>query len=174
MRKPTKSLGEKIRINWIACVAQTALRNCVAKQWASTKLSLNKRLKTACSKKHDRPLSLFAAQSMKGQWMGRPRMRHPASEKLEIIGLLEETHLLARLTLAKLVIRRTTFYGWCDRYLQRGEAGLQDQSPKPKHVWNRVPDQVKRKVVQLAPLKTELSPRELSVTSTHEGCCFLL
>ena len=39
---------------------------------------------------------------------GRPRMRYPASEKLEIIRLVEESHLSARLTLAKLGIPRTT------------------------------------------------------------------
>ena len=37
-------------------------------------------------------------------------MRYPASEKLEIIRLVEESHLSARLTLAKLGIPRTTFY----------------------------------------------------------------
>jgi len=47
---------------------------------------------------------------------GRPRMRYPASEKLEIIRLIEESHLSARLTLAKLGIPRTTFYRWYDRY----------------------------------------------------------
>ena len=36
-------------------------------------------------------------------------MRYPASEKLEIIRLVEESHLSARLTLAKLGIPRTTF-----------------------------------------------------------------
>jgi len=96
-------------------------------------------------------------------------MRYPASEKLEIIRLVEGSHLSARLTLSKLGIPRTTFYRWYDRYLQRGEAGLQDQSPKPKHVWNRVPEEVKRKVVNLALKETELSPRELAVTFTdHE------
>ena len=93
-------------------------------------------------------------------------MRYPASEKLEIIRLVEGSHLSARLTLAKLGIPRTTFYRWYDRYLQRGEAGLQDQSPIPKHVWNRVPDEVKHKVVNLALKETELSPRELAVTFT--------
>ena len=94
-------------------------------------------------------------------------MRYVASEKLEIIRLVEESHLSARLTLAKLGIPRTTFYRWYDRYLQRGEAGLQDQSPKPRHVWNRIPDVVRRKVVKLALQETELSPRELAVTSTY-------
>jgi len=79
----------------------------------------------------------------------------------------------ARLTLAKLGIPRTTFYRWYDRYLQRGEAGLQDQSPKPKHVWNRIPDEVRRKVVKLALKKTELSPRELAVTFTDTESYFV-
>ena len=42
-------------------------------------------------------------------------MRYPASEKLEIIRLVEESHLSARLTLAKLGIPRTTFYRWYQR-----------------------------------------------------------
>ena len=100
-------------------------------------------------------------------------MRYPASEKLEIIRLVEESHLSARVTLAKLGIPRTTFYRWYDRYLQRGEAGLQDQSPKPKHVWNRVPDEVKRKVVEFALQETELSPRELAVTFTDQERYFI-
>ena len=100
-------------------------------------------------------------------------MRYPASEKLEIIRLVEEGHLSARQTLAKLGIPRTTFYRWYDRYLQRGESGLQDQSPKPKHVWNRVPDEVKHKVVNLALKETELSPRELAVTFTDQERYFV-
>ncbi|WP_369934897.1 IS3 family transposase [Ruegeria sp. A3M17] len=111
-------------------------------------------------KKHDR------------RW-GRPRMRYPASEKLEIIRLVEESHLSARQTLAKLGIPRTTFYRWYDRYHQRGEAGLQDQSPKPRHVWNRIPDAVRRKVVKLALKETELSPRELAITFTDQESYFV-
>ncbi|WP_138069759.1 IS3 family transposase [Sulfitobacter sp. EhC04] len=104
---------------------------------------------------------------------GRPRMRYAASEKLEIIHLVERSHLSARLTLAKLGIPRTTFYRWYDRYLQRGEAGLQDQSPKPKHVWNRIPDEVRCKVVKLALKETELSPRELAVAFTDKESYFV-
>ena len=100
-------------------------------------------------------------------------MRYPPSEKLEIIRLVEGSHLSARLTLAKLGIPRTTFYRWYDRYLQRGEAGLKDQSPKPKHVWNRIPDEVRRKVVKLALKETELSPRELAVTFTDKESHFV-
>ena len=100
-------------------------------------------------------------------------MRYAASEKQEIIELVEGSHLSARRTLAKLGIPRTTFYRWYDRYLQRGEAGLEDQSPKPKHVWNRIPDEVRRKVVKLALKETELSPRELAVTFTDTKKYFI-
>ena len=96
-----------------------------------------------------------------------------ASEMLEIIRLVEESHLSARRTLAKLGIPCTTFYRWYDRYLQRGEAGLADQSPKPNHVWNRVPSDVKRKVVDFALKETELSPRELAVTFTDRERYFV-
>jgi putative transposase len=100
-------------------------------------------------------------------------MRYAASEKLEIIRLVEESHLSARLTLTKLGIPRTTFYRWYDRYLQRGEAGLQDLSPKPKHVWNRVPTEIKADVIKLALQETELSPRELAVTFTDQERYFV-
>ncbi len=100
-------------------------------------------------------------------------MRYSASEKLEIIKLIEGSHLSARQTLAKLGIPRTTFYRWYDRYLQRGEAGLKDQSPKPKYVWNRIPDDIRGKVVKLALKETELSPRELAVTFTDRESYFV-
>ena len=93
-------------------------------------------------------------------------MRYAASEKLEIIRLVEGPHLSARRTLDKLGIPRTTFYRWYDRYLTRGEAALEDRSPKSAHVWNRIPDAVRGKVVKLALKETELSPRELAVRFT--------
>ena len=43
-------------------------------------------------------------------------MRYPASEKLEIIRLVERSNLPVRRTLAKLGIPTTTFYRWYDRY----------------------------------------------------------
>jgi len=54
---------------------------------------------------------------------------------------------------------RTTFYRWYDRYLQRGGAGLKDQSLKSKHVWYRIPDEVQRRIVELTLKETELLPR---------------
>ena len=44
-------------------------------------------------------------------------MRYPASEKREIILLVEQSHLPVRRALDKLGIVKTTFYRWYDRYL---------------------------------------------------------
>jgi len=43
-------------------------------------------------------------------------MRYPAAEKLEIIRLLEQSHLPVRRTLAKIGIPPTTFYRLLSRF----------------------------------------------------------
>ena len=93
-------------------------------------------------------------------------MRYPASEKLEIIRLVEQSHLSVRLTLEKLAIPRATFYRWYDLYQTGGPEALEDRSPQPRPVWNRVPDDVRSRILQLALDEPELSPRELAVRFT--------
>ena len=100
-------------------------------------------------------------------------MRYPASEKLEIIGLVEGSHLPAHRTLDKLGIPATTFYRWYDRYLAFGEAGLADRTSDPGRVWNRIPDRIRRQIVDLALDQPELSPRELAVTFTDTKGYFI-
>ena len=97
---------------------------------------------------------------------GRRGMRYPASEKLEIIRLVDQSHLGVRPTLKKLGIPKTTFYRWYDRYVAFGEAGLEDRSSNPGQVWNRIPDNVRQEIIDLALEETQLSPRELAVTFT--------
>ena len=41
-------------------------------------------------------------------------MRYPAAEKLEIIQLVEQSHLPVRRSLEQIGIPRSTFYRWCD------------------------------------------------------------
>ena len=93
-------------------------------------------------------------------------MRYPASEKLEIIRQVEQSHLSAKQTLDLLGIPRTTFYRWYDRYLSLGETGLKDRPSRPSRVWNRIPDKVRDEIVELALDEPELSPRELAVRFT--------
>ena len=90
-------------------------------------------------------------------------MRYPASEKLEIIQIVEQPHLPAKRMLDRLGIPRTTFYRWYDRYQTGGPEALEDRSPKPSHVWNRIPDEVRDRIVELALDESALSPRELAV-----------
>ena len=93
-------------------------------------------------------------------------MRYPASEKLEIIRLVEHSHQGVRWTLDKLGIPKTTFYRWYDRYLAFGEAALKDRNSNPGRVWNRIPDAVRQEIIDLALEETQLSPRELAVRFT--------
>ena len=93
-------------------------------------------------------------------------MRYPASEKLEIIRLVEQSHLPARRTLEQLGVSRATFYRWYDLYQTGGPEALEDRSSRPERVWNRIPDGVRDQVVQLALDEPELSPRELATRFT--------
>jgi len=100
-------------------------------------------------------------------------MRYPASEKLEIIQLVEQSHLPFKRTLDKLGIPRTTFYRWYDRYQTGGVEALEDRSPRPGRIWNRIPDDVRDKIVDLALEEPELSPRELAVKFTDTQSYFV-
>jgi putative transposase len=90
-------------------------------------------------------------------------MRYPASEKLEIIRLVEQSSLPVRHTLAKLGLPPATFYRWYDRHSSGGPEALNDHSPRPDRVWNRIPDPVRQQIIQLALDEPALSPRELAV-----------
>jgi putative transposase len=100
-------------------------------------------------------------------------MRYPASVKLEIIRIVEQSHLPARRTLERLGIPRSTFHRWYDRFLTGGVDALEDRRPRPKRVWNRIPEDVRDRIVELALEKPELSPRELAVTFTDTQSYFV-
>jgi transposase InsO family protein len=100
-------------------------------------------------------------------------MRSPASEKLEIIKLVEESHLPVRRTLARLGIPSTTFYRWYDRYQSGGVEALEDRRPRPRRVWNRIPDERRQELLKLALDEPELSPRALAVRFTDQAGYFV-
>ncbi len=93
-------------------------------------------------------------------------MRYAASEKLELIRLVEQSSLSVRRTLAQIGIPKSTFYAWYDRYTAGGLDALEDHRPRPRRVWNRIPDQVREKILQLALDEPDLSPREIAVAFT--------
>jgi transposase InsO family protein len=101
-------------------------------------------------------------------------MRYPASEKLEIIRLVEQSHLPVKYTLAKIGVSRPTFYRWYDLYRRFGKIGLEDQRAGPKRpAWNRIPDDVRYQIIEMALEHPELSPRELAVSFTDERSYFV-
>ena len=79
-----------------------------------------------------------------------------ASDKAEIIRLVEQSHLPARRTLEKLGIPRSSFYRWYDRYQRGGPEGLADRSSRPDRVWNRIPEAIRSQIVDLALDQPEL------------------
>ncbi|KZK81621.1 Integrase core domain protein [Pseudovibrio sp. Ad46] len=90
-------------------------------------------------------------------------MRYPAHEKLEIIRLVEGSHQPIKRTLELLGIPRSTFYTWYDRYLEGGVDALEDRVSRPSKVWNRIPDEIREQIIELALEEPDLSPRELAV-----------
>jgi transposase InsO family protein len=101
-------------------------------------------------------------------------MRYPASEKLEIIRIVERSYLPVKQTLARIGVSRPTFYRWYELYRRFGEAGLEDRRAGPKRpAWNRIPDDVRGEVIDMALDKPDLSPRELAVTFTDERSYFI-
>jgi putative transposase len=93
-------------------------------------------------------------------------MRYPASEKAEIIQLVEQSALPVKRTLEKLGIPRATFYRWYDLYHTGGPETLDDRRPRPDRVWNRIPDDIRERILRLALDEPALSPRELAVRFT--------
>jgi len=100
-------------------------------------------------------------------------MRYSASEKAEIINLVENSSLSAKQTLDMLGIPRTTFYRWYERYRRAGQDALQDKAPQPTRVWNRIPEAVRDRLITLALDRPELSPRETAVTFTDSEGYFV-
>ena len=96
-------------------------------------------------------------------------MRRSASEKMEIIRIVEGSELGVRRTLEELGVVRSTFYEWYRRYLEEGFEGLKPKSAQRKSFWNKIPDKQRNEVIETALDKTDLSPRELAcyITDNH-------
>jgi len=93
-------------------------------------------------------------------------MRYTASDKMEIIRLVEESNLPVKQTLMRLDIRRSTFYNWLKRLDEGGPDGLADRIPSPRLVWNKLAENEQDTIIELALEKPQLSPRELAVSYT--------
>jgi transposase InsO family protein len=100
-------------------------------------------------------------------------MRYSASEKYEIIRLVEDSSLSIRQTLRRLDIHRSTFYNWLQRYQDNGVDGLEDRKPTSTVVWNQIPLDHRAAIIELALDKPALSPRELAARYTDQQAYFV-
>jgi transposase InsO family protein/transposase-like protein len=100
-------------------------------------------------------------------------MRYPASEKLEIIELVEQSSLPVGRTLASIGIPKSTFYDWYSRYQDGGIEALDDGEPRPLRVWNKIPNEIGAAIVNLALKQPDLSPRELAASFTDTRGSFV-
>lgn len=94
---------------------------------------------------------------------------YTASEKLAIIRLVEESDLSIRRTLQEIKVSRSSFYRWYRAYEASGLEGLTNRSRSVRQHWNRIPDSVRERVVEIALERPELTPRELAwhITDAH-------
>jgi transposase InsO family protein len=90
---------------------------------------------------------------------------------MDIIRLVEESALPVKRTLEELDVPRSTFYRWYKRYQEEGFDGLVDRQPNARQFWNRIPDEVRDHVVEVALAHPDKSPRQLAwfITDTEEA-----
>jgi putative transposase len=100
-------------------------------------------------------------------------VRRGEAEKREIIHLVEHSALSVKKTLDELQVPRSTFYRWYKQYLEEGEAGLVDHRPNRHQIWNRIPQEVKQQVVELALEHPDRSPRQIAWMFTDEKGYFI-
>ncbi len=113
------------------------------------------------------------AQKKRSRGWGGRFMRYSASEKFEIIELVEQSSLSIRRTLAPIGIPRSTFYDWYSRYQEGGIEALVDGKPRPRRIWNKIPDKIETAIINLALEEPDLSPRELAVNFTDTKGSFV-
>lgn len=100
-------------------------------------------------------------------------MRFTQDEKYEIIRIVEDSELGVNRTLRELGIPKPTFYNWYGRYREQGYDGLAPKNQSSRSQWNRIPNEVRQEVVELALEIPELSPRELACRFTDEKGYFV-
>jgi transposase len=100
-------------------------------------------------------------------------MRLTASEKEEIIRLVDGSDLGVNRTLQEIGINKSTFYKWYQVYTDKGIDGLRPSGRCSKQQWNTIPQEQKNLVVELALEHPQLSSRELAFKLTDEQQIFM-
>ena len=81
-----------------------------------------------------------------------------ASEKVEVIRMVEDSALSIRKTLEELGISRSSFYRWYQRYQAGGIDALRSHSRSPRRFWNKLPESIKEQCLEIALQHPDKSP----------------
>lgn len=89
-------------------------------------------------------------------------MRLSQKEKYETILLVEGSELGVNATLKELGIPKRTFYNWYNAYLEDGYDGLAAKPCKRKQYWNKISDEERQRVIEVALEYPDKSSREIA------------
>jgi RNA-directed DNA polymerase len=84
-------------------------------------------------------------------------------EKLEILGAVESSSLPVKDSLTRLDLPSSTYYRWKENFARRGKGGLHDRSPFKGRTWNEILPHEEKRILEVADLYPDRSPREISV-----------
>jgi transposase InsO family protein len=82
-----------------------------------------------------------------------------AMSKLTVLRTVESSPLSVTAALERLELPSSTYYRWLRRFRSGGFSGLADAPPNPKRIWNRLLPSERAKVLEVALLYPEWSPR---------------
>jgi putative transposase len=85
-----------------------------------------------------------------------------AKQKLEVLRSVETSHLSVKEALDRLDVSSSTYYRWRKRFRGEGVTGLVDRSPYRGRVWNELLEEERVKVLEVARLYPQWSPREVA------------
>src|SRR5262245_17322790 len=70
--------------------------------------------------------------------------------------------------MAPIAIPRSTFYDWYSRYQEGGIEALVDGKPRPRRIWNKIPDKIETAIV-IWSLRSRTCRRVSSPSTSRTG-----
>jgi putative transposase len=85
-----------------------------------------------------------------------------AESKLEVLRAVQGAGLPVKQVLSQLGVARATYYRWRRSFRQRGQPGLHDRPPIHGRRWNQILPEERDKILEVALLFPDWSPRQAS------------
>jgi len=85
-----------------------------------------------------------------------------AESKLEVLRAVQGAGLPVKQVLSQLGVARATYYRWRRSFRQRGQPGLHDRPPMHRRKWNQILPEERDKILEVALLFPDWSPRQAS------------